>query len=86
MSSVSASGVLQISEIISVVILLFADFTFSLAWKAADNKEKYGKPILKAVLFPIAVLTLAIGIIGAISYVKKESEAGGKRKFCAGAK
>lgn len=67
---VSASGVLQISEIISVVILLLLIFT-SAAWKAADNKEKYGKPILKAVLFPIAVLTLAIGIIGAISYVKE---------------
>ena len=60
---VSASGVLQISEIISVLI-----FT-SAAWKAADNKEKYGRPMLKAVLLPIAVLTLAIGIIGAISYV-----------------
>ena len=67
---VSASGVLQISEIISVVILLLLIFT-SAAWKAADNKEKYGRPMLKAVLLPIAVLTLAIGIIGAISYVKE---------------
>ena len=52
------------------MILLLLIFT-SAAWKAADNKEKYGRPMLKAVLLPIAVLTLAIGIIGAISYVKE---------------
>ena len=60
------------------MILLLLIFT-SAGWKAADNKEKYGRPMLKAVFLPIAVLVLVIDVVGGISYIKesrrwKESE------------
>lgn len=68
--AVPASGILRVFAVVTVAVPMILTVT-SVIWKAEDNKERYGSPMLKSVLIPVIIFILIICIIGVFSYFKE---------------